>query len=367
MGIKEQGDEGTTGSRLVVLGGDGGAAGFVLVRLVDGNLSGDPAVLHPNRPRSLAHEKRVGFSGASTGHLRVDVGRWALGIIAVDSLGATGGNICSRVCRVLFFGAESFPRPLESMAADHLGSRAANVLCHADDGAALWCCVSPDVVRTGEWVNWELLCRKADRLLLRQCFINHCQREGGAQMSQSTISTVMNGVDVERLGQTIQAIQKDPGLAKSQFRATNRWVNGGHNRSSIQGFYAAGQEDMSRTKPFVLDADEPPALLGQDKGANPVEFVLHALAACVTTSLVYHAAARGIKLESVESQLEGDLDLRGFLGLSDQVRRGYKEIRVKFNVKSDASPEQLEELTKFSPVYDIVSSPVPVSIQVETR
>jgi uncharacterized OsmC-like protein len=186
-------------------------------------------------------------------------------------------------------------------------------------------------------------------------------------MSQSTISTVMNGVDVERLGQTIQAIQKDPGLAKSQFRATNRWVNGGHNRSSIQGFYAAGQEDMSRTKPFVLDADEPPALLGQDKGANPVEFVLHALAACVTTSLVYHAAARGIKLESVESQLEGDLDLRGFLGLSDQVRRGYKEIRVKFNVKSDASPEQLEELTKFSPVYDIVSSPVPVSIQVETQ
>jgi uncharacterized OsmC-like protein len=177
----------------------------------------------------------------------------------------------------------------------------------------------------------------------------------------------MNGVDVERLGQTIQAIQKDPGLAQSQFRATNRWVNGGHNRSSIQGFYAAGQEDTSRTKPFVLDADEPPALLGQDKGANPVEFVLHALAACVTTSLVYHAAARGIKLESVESQLEGDLDLRGFLGLSDQVRRGYKEIRVKFKVKSDASPEQLEELTKFSPVYDIVSNPVPVSIQVETR
>lgn len=186
-------------------------------------------------------------------------------------------------------------------------------------------------------------------------------------MSQSTISTVMNGVDVERLGQTIQAIQKDPGLAKSQFRATNRWVNGGHNRSSIQGFYSAGQEDTSRTKPFVLEADEPPVLFGKNEGANPVEFVLHALAACVTTSLVYHAAARGITLESVESQLEGDLDLRGFLGLSDQVRRGYKEIRVKFKVKSDASPEQLEELTKFSPVYDIISTAVPVSIQMETR
>lgn len=183
-------------------------------------------------------------------------------------------------------------------------------------------------------------------------------------MSQATINTVMNGVNVERLDQTIQAVQKDPGLAKSQFRAINRWVSGGHNRSTIQGFYAAGQEDTSRTRPFVLDADEPPVLLGQDKGANPVEFVLHALAACVTTSLAYHAAARGIRLESVESQLEGDIDLQGFLGLSDQVRRGYKEIRVKFSVKSDASPEQLEELTKFSPVYDIVSNPVPVSISI---
>lgn len=186
-------------------------------------------------------------------------------------------------------------------------------------------------------------------------------------MSQATMSGVMNGVDVERLGQTIQAVQKDPGVAKSQFRAINRWVSGGHNRSTIQGFYAAGQEDTSRTNPFVLDADEPPVLLGQDKGANPVESVLYALAACLTTSLVYHAAARGIRLESVESQLEGDLDLQGFLGLSDQVRRGYKEIRVKFKVKSDASPEQLEELTTFSPVYDIVSNPVPVAIQIERK
>lgn len=183
-------------------------------------------------------------------------------------------------------------------------------------------------------------------------------------MSQATMSGVINGVDVERLGQTIQAVQKDPGVAKSQFRAINRWVSGGHNRSTIQGFYAAGQEDTSRTKPFVLDADEPPVLLGQDKGANPVEFVLHALAACLTTSLVYHAAARGIRIESVESTLEGDLDLQGFLGLSDQVRRGYKEVRVNFTITSDAAAEQLKELTKFSPVYDIVSNPVPVSISI---
>lgn len=185
-------------------------------------------------------------------------------------------------------------------------------------------------------------------------------------MSQAAISGVINGVNVDRLGETIGAIRKDSGLAVSQFRATNRWINGGHNRSTIQDFYAAGQEITSRSKPFVLDADEPPVLLGQDQGANPVEFVLHALAACLTTSMVYHAAARGITVESVESTLEGDLDLQGFLGLSDKVRRGFKEIRVQFKVKSDATSEQLEELTKFSPVHDIVTNPVPVSISVQT-
>jgi uncharacterized OsmC-like protein len=178
------------------------------------------------------------------------------------------------------------------------------------------------------------------------------------------MSRVINGVDVERLGQTVQAVQQNPSLGTSQFRAVNRWINGGHNRSTIKGFYGAGQEDTTRTKPFVLDADEPYVLLGKDQGANPVEYVLHALAACLTTSLVYHAAARGIRIESVESTLEGDLDLQGFLGLSDQVRRGYKEVRVNFTITSDATAEQLKELTKFSPVYDIVSNPVPVSISI---
>ncbi|MCP9470747.1 MAG: OsmC family protein [Nitrospira sp.] len=183
-------------------------------------------------------------------------------------------------------------------------------------------------------------------------------------MSQATISKVINGVDVDRLGETVKAIQQNPSLATSQFRATNRWINGGHNRSTIQGFYAAGQEDTTRSRPFVLDAGEPPVLLGNDEGANPVEYVLHALAACLTTSLVYHAAARGIRIESVESTLEGDLDLQGFLGLSDQVRRGYKEVRVNFTITSDATAEQLKELTKFSPVHDIISNPVPVSISI---
>jgi len=186
-------------------------------------------------------------------------------------------------------------------------------------------------------------------------------------MSQTTMSGIINGVDVDRLGRTIQTIQQNPGLGTSQFRAVNRWISGGHNRSTIQSFYGAGQEDTARKKPFVLDSDEPPVLFGKDHGANPYEFVLHALAAGLTTSLVYHAAARGIHIESVESTLEGDLDLQGFLGLSDQVRPGYKEIRVRVTIKADAPAEELEKLTKLSPVYDIVSNPVPVSILIEKQ
>ncbi|MEW6248668.1 MAG: OsmC family protein [Nitrospirota bacterium] len=175
----------------------------------------------------------------------------------------------------------------------------------------------------------------------------------------------VNGVDVSRLFATLDAVKTRPDLATFAFRARNRWIAGGHNRTTIKDFYGAGQEDTTRTTPFVLDADEPPVLLGQDLGANPVEFVLHALAACLTTSMVYHAAAQGIHLESVESSLEGDLDLRGFLGLSDQVRKGYRQIRVKFTVRTDAPADQLRALCRFSPVFDIVSNPVPVTVTVD--
>jgi uncharacterized OsmC-like protein len=178
-------------------------------------------------------------------------------------------------------------------------------------------------------------------------------------------STKINGVDVEGLGNTVKAVQEKPALAKFEFRAKNRWINGGHNETTIKSFYGAGQEDTTRTQPFVLEADEPPVLLGEDQGPNPVEYVLTALAACLTTSMVYHAAARGIRIEEARSELEGDLDTRGFLGLSDQVRKGYRQIRVKFTVKSDASAEQLRELCEYSPVHDIISNPVPVSIQIE--
>ncbi|OQW33654.1 MAG: osmotically inducible protein C [Nitrospira sp. SG-bin1] len=186
-------------------------------------------------------------------------------------------------------------------------------------------------------------------------------------MSQTTINEIINGVDVGRIGETVEAVRRTPGLATFRFRAANQWIDGSHNRSTIKSFYGAGQEDTFRTTPFVLDTDKPPVLLGKNQGPTPVEFVLHALAACLTTSLVFHAAARGIHIESVESKLEGDLDLHGFLGLSDSARKGYQQIRVAFTIKSDASAERLEELMKFSPVYDIVSNPVPVSIHIESR
>jgi len=216
-------------------------------------------------------------------------------------------------------------------------------------------------------MNWKSICRNADRLLFRQLASDQHIQPGGVIMSQATITEIINGVNVDRLGGMIQTVQQNPNLGSFQFRAKNRWMTGGHNCSTIQSFYGAGQEYTTRKKPFVLDSDEPPVLLGTDQGANPYEFVLHALAAGLTTSLVYHAAARGIHLESVESTLEGDLDIQGFLGLSDKVRRGYKEIRVHFAIKSNAPAEQLNELIRFSPVLDIVSNPVPVSIQIDKQ
>jgi uncharacterized OsmC-like protein len=179
---------------------------------------------------------------------------------------------------------------------------------------------------------------------------------------------IVNGVKVDELFGTIENIKKAPVIAKFKFRANNKWIEGGHNRTTINHFYGT-QKDHAHAKPFELDADEPPLLLGQDKGPNPVEYALTALAACVTTSLVYHAAAKGIILNSVESRLEGDIDLRGFLGLSKDVPKGYKEIRMYFKIDADVPDEQLEELVQlgptYSPVYDTITRAVPVKVQLE--
>jgi uncharacterized OsmC-like protein len=181
------------------------------------------------------------------------------------------------------------------------------------------------------------------------------------------VTSIINGVDLERLSQTIAAVTADPALARFQFRAGNRWIDGGHSRTTIQGFYGAGQEDATRTDPFTVDSDEPPVLLGQNLAPNAGEHLLHALASCLTGTIAYHAAARGIALDGLECTLEGDLDLYGFLGLDSNVRPGYEQIRVTINAAGDFDDGQLaelESLTRFSPVRDIVSNPVPVAIDV---
>lgn len=182
-----------------------------------------------------------------------------------------------------------------------------------------------------------------------------------------TASTVVNGVELETLMGTVKAIQADPELGVCHFRATNQWLNGNHNRSTVTGFYGAKQE-MQHKQTFTMDADEPAILAGDDNGANPVEHLLHALASCLTTSMVAHAAVRGIAIEELESELEGDIDLNGFLGLDANVPKGYTAIRAKFRVKADPKDmDQIRELVKFSPVYNTLTNGTPVDVQVAMK
>jgi uncharacterized OsmC-like protein len=184
----------------------------------------------------------------------------------------------------------------------------------------------------------------------------------------STIGRV-NGVEVDKLFETIDAIKTAPNLADFTFRVSNKWLGSSHNRSTINGFYGAGQEHASRSEPFVLDSDEPPILLGTDLAPNAGEYLLHALAACVTSALVYHAAARGIRLEQVSTRIEGDVDLRGFLGLDDRVPPGFQRIRITFRLEADVPDDQLEALCelgpRFSPVFDTITRGVNVEVKLQ--
>jgi uncharacterized OsmC-like protein len=183
--------------------------------------------------------------------------------------------------------------------------------------------------------------------------------------------TIRNGVDTEQLFGTLDLIKKQPELARFQFRASNRWIDGSHNRSTIKGFYAAGAEDETRDEAFVIDAGEPAILLGTDTGANPAEHLLHALAACLTTSIVYVAAARKVELTSVESTLTGDMDVRGALGVDDEPRNGFEHIDVSFRIAGNASEEKLREVVeraqRRSAVYDMVTNGVSVAVAVTTH
>ena len=184
---------------------------------------------------------------------------------------------------------------------------------------------------------------------------------------QAVQTQIVNGVDIGVLGGTVNAIQGDPELGKCHFRATNKWADGTHNRSTVTGFYGAKQEIAHKQK-FTLVADEPAILAGNDDGANPVEHLLHALASCLTTSIVAHAAVRGIMIEELESELEGDIDLNGFLGLSPSTPKGYTDIRVKFSIKAnDGDMETIRSLAAFSPVFNTLVQGVPVEVTVEQK
>ena len=189
-------------------------------------------------------------------------------------------------------------------------------------------------------------------------------------MTTAKTRPALNGVDTPTLFATLDAVNANPELAKFQFRATNRWISGTHNQSTIRGFFGAGQEDTSRTSDFVFDADHPAVLVGSGKAPTPVEFLLHAIAACLTAGLANIAAARGVALTEVSSTVEGDIDLLGILGLSDKVRNGYQGIRVGFQISGDAPDDVLRGLVDQSrarsAVYDVLTNGVPVAIDVKT-
>jgi len=181
-----------------------------------------------------------------------------------------------------------------------------------------------------------------------------------------TADTIRNGVNVDQLIGTIEAVKGQPEIAQFQFRAQSSWEGGGRTTTKVQSFFGAMQEDTSRKDPFVLVGDEPPVLLGANAGPNAVEVLLHGLASCLAVGFIYNAAARGIEVRSLDFDIEGDLDLHGFLGLSKDIRPGYSNIRVNYRVDADAPREELVELCSYvqstSPVLDIIRNPVPVDI-----
>lgn len=181
--------------------------------------------------------------------------------------------------------------------------------------------------------------------------------------------TQLNGVNVDDLLETIEAVENDANLAQFRFRAHTEWQGGGRSETRIQEFTHAGEVDDSREKPFVLEGDEPPVLLGGDTAPNAVETVLHALASCLSVGFIYNAAAKGIEVEALDFDLQGELDLRGFLGLDESIRPGYSDIRVTCRVQADAPREELEELCEYtqdtSPVVDVLRNPVNVEVSMD--
>ena len=178
------------------------------------------------------------------------------------------------------------------------------------------------------------------------------------------LSKTINGLSQDAIGGTVMAIQENPAIAHFELRATNTWIGGTHTRSYIQGFYGAGKEDTSRVEPFIYDHDEPPVLLGNNHGANPGEVLLFGLLSCMTTAMVILAAARGIELKSVSSKIEGDIDLKGFLGLDASVKKEFTQLRITFDIDGVDEETKMELITlaKQSPVFNSLTNPVDVQV-----
>jgi uncharacterized OsmC-like protein len=180
--------------------------------------------------------------------------------------------------------------------------------------------------------------------------------------------TPKNGVNTPVLFATIGAVKETPALAQFRFRARNRWISGTCSQTDIESFSGAGGEHVHASQ-FRYDADHPAVLVGEDRGPTPVEFLLHALASCITAGIGNIAAARGVTLTSVESRIEGDIDLQGILGLSDTVRNGYQRLRVNFSIQGDAPAEKLREIVEQSrarsAVFDVLTNGTPIEITVQ--
>jgi len=181
-------------------------------------------------------------------------------------------------------------------------------------------------------------------------------------------SPMRNGVDTATLFTTIDAVKAAPEAAKFKFRASNRWISGTHSQGTMDSFFGVGEE-RTHQQPYVSDIDHPEVLVGTDMAPTPVEYLLHALAGCLTAGLANIAAARGVELTEVTSTVEGDIDLNGILGLNPSVRNGFEQIRVSFTVKGNAPPEKLRELVQQSrarsAVFDVITNGTPVSISVD--
>jgi uncharacterized OsmC-like protein len=184
-----------------------------------------------------------------------------------------------------------------------------------------------------------------------------------------TTTKMRNGVNVEGLFGALDAVKAQPQAAKFQFRATNTWISGTHSKSTIHGFFGLGAEQTHRTS-HSFHADHPEQLVGTDQAPTPVEYLLHALAACITAGIGNVAAARGIDLHRVESTVSGDIDLVGLLGIDETVRNGYQGIEVRLRIEGDASADELRRVVARSvarsAVFDVLTKGTAVDVTVET-